>query len=111
EWHESFDCVYQKLTLSGAGQHSLEDCVDKLIGLVKPGGWIKFIDADFTGKSSNGLVMQEFETLVQAFLDTLSVGFHYAKEIRSWLEDVGIEYVQERIFETTYGATCETKSM
>ncbi|KAF2789633.1 hypothetical protein K505DRAFT_91362 [Melanomma pulvis-pyrius CBS 109.77] len=106
DWQASFDYVHQRLTLAGAGQHPVKQCVSRLAGLVKPGGWVELVEADFTGDSSNGPAMQQFEAMMRNMLDKVGAGYAYATPLKSYLEDAGLVNVQEKSFDITYGAAC-----
>ncbi|RWA09821.1 hypothetical protein EKO27_g5297 [Xylaria grammica] len=110
-WHGTFDYVHQRLTLPGAGPVPIATCVSNLARLVKPGGWVELMEADFTGSSSNGPAAKLFEKLMAKFLDTIGVGFTYARTLPSLLENAGLENVQHKSFVIEYGAACPDEAL
>lgn len=106
-WEHSFDYVHQRLTLAGAAQTPVIDCVTRLVQLVKPGGWIELVEADFTGPSTNGPAMKQFETMMRQFLTAVGVGFEYARPLKAYLQGAELRNVHERIFNISYGAACK----
>ncbi|KAI1653950.1 S-adenosyl-L-methionine-dependent methyltransferase [Daldinia decipiens] len=111
EWASSFDYVHQRLTLVGAGQTPVKDCVAKLVNLIKAGGWIELIEADFTGESPNGPAMQKYETLLRTFFDITGVGSDFSKSLKGYLEDEGLQDVQEMVFSIPYGNACHDATL
>lgn len=106
-WEHSFDYVHQRLTLAGAAQTPVADYVARLVRLVRPGGWIELVEADFSGPSTNGPVMRQFETMMRHFLDAVGVGLEYGRPLKAYLQSTELHNVYERIFDIPYGAACK----
>lgn len=45
-WAATFDVVHQRFVLGAVRSAQLDDVVARLIGLVKPGGWIQLMESD-----------------------------------------------------------------
>jgi hypothetical protein len=115
EWPEdlknSFDYVHQRLTLAGAGQEPVQECVARLVGLLKPGGWVELVEAIFEDNTSKGPAVRMFETMMVQMLSMVGVGSAYAVPLKSYLEESGLENVHEKFFEIPYGAACKDQEV
>ena len=101
---DSFDLVHQRLALPGCGQFPMRKAVDALIGLVKPGGWIQLIEADHSGPASEGQAMKESFKLIKELFKGMGVEDVYARQLKTWLVDAGMEDVEERVLDVKLGA-------
>ncbi|KAF2264627.1 hypothetical protein CC78DRAFT_533001 [Lojkania enalia] len=101
-FEESFDLVHQRFALPAAGKDGVRDALHGLVSLVKPGGWIQFVEADhsiFTGPA-----MGELFKLVEEVFGAMNVGHDHAKDVKGMLEEEGLEVVEERIVDVPLGA-------
>ncbi|KAK9772392.1 putative Wax synthase domain-containing protein [Seiridium cardinale] len=107
EWpvhlHSTFDLVHQRLTLPGAAPTPLPQAIHQLFQLLKPGAWVQLVEAEQEGPSS-GPVFSEFLELVRGLFDATGAGWHYAKEMRRWLEAEGAMDVDECMVDMGFGA-------
>jgi hypothetical protein len=104
-WPGSFDLVHERLGLASSGQTPVRDVVANIIDLVKPGGWVEFVEADMTGgPNSSGKYMAQFGKLAESIFTAMGVRFDFALQLRSWLEEAGLEDVTERVFDVPVGA-------
>ena len=111
--------MHQRSVLVGAGAaDKLRGCVDRLVGLVKSGGWIELLEADLTDPGAgekaagNGPAVEEFLSLLRAILDgPAGVGHAYSAGMKSWLEAAGLEKVQEKTYIVPFGAACRNEDM
>lgn len=76
-----------------------------LIELVKPGGWIQLVEADHSGPASDGVAMRDAFRLIKELFRGMGVGYEYARLLRSWLEEAGLENVEERVLDVPLGKT------
>ena len=112
EWpadlHGTFDLVHQRLTLPGAAPASpLPRALGRLFALVKPGGWIQLVEAEQEGgggPEGAGPVFHEFLELVRGLFDATGAGWHYARDMRGWLEAEGAVDVDECVVDLAFGA-------
>ncbi|KAF2675651.1 hypothetical protein K458DRAFT_411091 [Lentithecium fluviatile CBS 122367] len=49
EWEGTFDLVHARTALPGVGTNPLEDAVEGLVSLVKPGGWTQLVEMEGQG--------------------------------------------------------------
>ena len=112
-WRDYFDYVHRRSVLVGAGDPgSLKGCVDRLVELVTPGGWIELIEADLTDwnaddKFENGPVVKKFVDLCKRILDgPATVGHAYSKSLKAWLLEQGLEEVREEVYNVPWGIEC-----
>ncbi|KAI0531727.1 S-adenosyl-L-methionine-dependent methyltransferase [Xylaria digitata] len=114
EWpadlHSTFDLVHQRLTLPGAAPTPLPQVIRQLFALLKPGGWIQLVEAEQEGPDS-GPVFQEFLNLVRGLFTATGAGWHYAKDIRGWLEDAGAVDVEEYVVDMSFGIKNPNKEL
>lgn len=114
EWpihlQSTFDLVHQRLTLPGAAPTPLPRAVHQLFTLLKPGGWIQLVEAEQEGPDS-GPVFTEFLRLVRGLFDATGAGWHYAKEMRGWLEAEGAIDVDECVVDMAFGAKNPNKKL
>ncbi|KAJ8121569.1 hypothetical protein ONZ43_g2008 [Nemania bipapillata] len=107
EWpsdmHSTFDLVHQRLTLPGAAPTPLSQVISQLFALLKPGGWIQLVEAEQEGPDS-GPVFQEFLDLVRGLFTATGAGWHYARDMRGWLEEAGAVDVDECVVDMAFGA-------
>lgn len=98
-WQTSFDLVHMRMILiaagSGADQHAV---VNEHIKLVKPGGWIQIGDCDRicpTPEEENPRYHDMF-ACIRAVCESSGAAPLEAPKMRMWLEEAGLEDVQER---------------
>ncbi|KAI1384529.1 S-adenosyl-L-methionine-dependent methyltransferase [Hypoxylon trugodes] len=108
DWTSTFDYVHQRSTLIGAGKVStVEECIERLVKLVKPGGWIEFFESDLNQVRPNGPVMDQLMDVTKTLFDMLGVGYGYTARIRPALEKAGLIDIQEVTIDAVYGAGCD----
>ena len=107
EMRGSFDLVHQRLALPGCGTHPMRAAVEGLLGLMKPGGWIQLIEADHSGPASEGVAMRESFRLIKELFRGIGVDDVYARALRGWLEEMGMEEVREKVLDVRLGAANE----
>jgi hypothetical protein len=101
-WNNSFDLVHQRFALPAAGRDGVKTALTNLVGLVKPGGWIQFVEADhsvFTGPA-----MGELFELVKDVFGAMGIGYDHGRDIKGMLLEAGLEAVEERIYDVPLGA-------
>ncbi|KAG6988944.1 hypothetical protein G7Y79_00067g095590 [Physcia stellaris] len=60
-----FDLIHQRLALPGCGPASMKTAVERLVAMLKPGGWIQLIEADPESDPSAGLTLHTAATGAQ----------------------------------------------
>lgn len=98
-WQESFDLVNMRMILIAAGSGARQRAVvDEHIGLVKPGGWIQIGDCDRicpTPEAENPRYHDMF-ACIRAVCQASGADPLEAPKMKTWLEEAGLEDVQER---------------
>jgi hypothetical protein len=46
EWQGTFDLIHQRMAFPAAGPKIVKQVISNMIGLLKPGGWIQFVESD-----------------------------------------------------------------
>ena len=102
----TFDLVHSRLALPGAGAYRARDVVQRLVDLVKPGGYIQQTEMVFTQWPDLGPAMKEF---YQACVDIFSIAIsgqdlHYITAIEKWYAEMGLEDIQCEVYTIPVGA-------
>lgn len=94
----SFDLVHQRLVLAGSGP-SAHSAVTHLAELVRPGGWVQLVEADFDVETENEPAMQGFFALLKCHMRAMGTDTTFAKQMRGWireaLTDLGLSWLSE----------------
>lgn len=98
-WQSSFDLVNLRMILIAAGSGASQRAVvNEHIKLVKPGGWIQIGDCDRicpTPEEENPCYHDMF-ACIRAVCHASGAAPLEAPNMRTWLEEAGLEDVQER---------------
>ncbi|KAM0374499.1 hypothetical protein ACHAPY_008744 [Fusarium culmorum] len=98
-WHESFDLINLRMILIAAGSGDAQrHVVNQHIQLLKPGGWIQIGGCDRvcpTSSEENPCYNDMF-ACIRAVCEASGLDPLEAPKMKSWLEDAGLEDVQER---------------
>ncbi|KAF4626874.1 hypothetical protein G7Y89_g11279 [Cudoniella acicularis] len=113
ELQGTFDLVHSRLALPGAGTNPPRDVVQRLVDLVKPGGFIQQIEMVFTQWPKLGPAMKD---LHQASVDVFSIAvggqdLHYMKALEKWYAEMGLEDIHSEVYTIPIGAKAETERM
>jgi SAM-dependent methyltransferase len=99
-WQNAFDLVNLRMILIAAGSGDAQRAVvNEHISLVKPGGWIQIGDCDRvcpTPEAENPRYHDMF-ACIRAVCQSSGLDPLEAPKMKSWLENAGLEQVQERI--------------
>jgi SAM-dependent methyltransferase len=99
-WQSSFDLVNLRMILIAAGSGEKQRAVvGEHIKLVKPGGWLQIGDCDRvcpTPEAENPRYHDMF-TCIRAVCQASGAAPLEAPKMRMWLEEAGLEDVQERM--------------
>jgi hypothetical protein len=98
----TLDLVHQRLALPAANKSQVQATISRFIGLLKPGGYIQFVEADHS--IAKGPAMTDFFRLLSDVFAVMDTGNDYAPQLKGWFEDSGLENVQEKVFDVPVGA-------
>jgi hypothetical protein len=101
EWNSRFDLVHQRMALAAANKGAIKDTMRAFVNLVKPGGWIQMVEPDHS--VSQGPAMAEFFRLLSDVFKFMETGPDYAPQLKTWLTNLGMENVEEKIFDVPIG--------
>ncbi|PYH89747.1 hypothetical protein BO71DRAFT_278699, partial [Aspergillus ellipticus CBS 707.79] len=96
-WHGTFDLVHQRTVLANIRKTPLRGIISQMTELLRPGGWIQLMEADFAPISGNGPALQEFLEIVSWFFETAGPGRDMGPMLKSELEGLGLEDVRDRV--------------
>ncbi|KAF3043184.1 hypothetical protein E8E12_007588 [Didymella heteroderae] len=98
-WHNTFDLVNLRMVLIAAGPHAAQRAVvAEHIKALKPGGWIQIGDCERvcpTPEAENPRY-HDMWACVRAACRAAGLDARKPRRFRAWLEDAGLEEVQER---------------
>lgn len=98
-WRSSFDLVNMRMILIAAGSGSAQRAVvDEHVKLLKPGGWIQIGDCDRVCPTSvvENPRYHDMFACIRAICQASGADPLEAPKMKAWLEDAGLEEVQER---------------
>lgn len=107
-WSDSFDLVHQRLLVWGIGAHEWETVINNLVQVVKPGGHLLLVEAEWVLPTyTNDQVQQKKLGAVQEWSGMHS-GFdvHIWKKFAAMLRPRGFD-IEELSFDLGYGATAK----
>lgn len=110
DWEGTFDLVHSRMALPGVGTNKLEDVVNGLISLVKPGGWIQFVEMEWDDWNV-GPEGRLFHDAIKDLFATVSVGqgVHLREKLTPMLRDAGMRNIDYKIIRTPFGARASDK--
>ncbi len=105
-WYSSFDLVHQRLTLAGLGNQS-KACVDELLRLVKPGGWIQLVELDYNWIEPNPPAVKMLGALVARLAEGMGSDCAYRNGgMENWIREAGFIRVASMVAPVSIGAAC-----
>jgi len=106
-WSNSFDLVHQRLLVWGIRSEEWEAVLDHLVDVVKPGGYIQLVEAEWVLPSySEEQPQQRKLGLVQSWsTESAGMDVHIWKRLPSLLKARGLTTIREESFNLGYGAT------
>ncbi|KAI0411482.1 hypothetical protein F5X98DRAFT_46755 [Xylaria grammica] len=109
EWNCTFDLVHQRMALAAAGKGDVREALQRLIGLVKPGGWIQLVEPDHSASATPA--MQDFFKLLSDVFAFMGTSTGYATQLHKWLAEEGLESVEERVFDVPLGKSSRNDAL
>ncbi|KAI0517004.1 hypothetical protein F5B22DRAFT_141990 [Xylaria bambusicola] len=104
EWKGSFDLIHQRLTLCvSGGVESTSDAVRKQVELLKPGGWIQYVEVQGWTADSDGRGWKDFTTCVAELVASVGSSVTHIDRAKGWLLDLGLVDVEEVVLEGNFG--------
>ncbi|RYO97041.1 hypothetical protein DL765_011339 [Monosporascus sp. GIB2] len=104
EWTNSFDLVHMRFGLAAATEWGPQKVVSNLVTLVKPGGWIQLVEADWDDHTDCGPVLAELFGLFGEVFDKMGTGADYAKKLGDWMSESSLRNVETKTFAIRVGA-------
>ena len=106
-WKNSFDLVHQRLLVWGIGADEWSSVLKNLADVVKPGGTLQLVEAEWVLSSyTDEQVQQKKLAQVQTWSSELAgKDVHIWKKFPDLLKPLGFQIVKEETFSLGYGAT------
>lgn len=102
----SFDLVHQRLVLAGSHPMKVADVIAKLVGLVKPGGWLELMELDIFTPAATGPALTDMYRLMREMFLAMGLG-DYVNDLKGAAERAGLREVQERKVLCEIGASAK----
>lgn len=105
DWQETFDLVHSRMALPGVGLNPLEEVVQNLVGLVRPGGWIQLVEMEWQGWKG-GPAMQLFQKAMKQLVTmvTNGQGVDMRMRLTAMFEKAGLTNIEHQIITVPLGA-------
>ncbi|KAF2150681.1 putative methyltransferase [Myriangium duriaei CBS 260.36] len=106
-WSNSFDLVHQRLLVWGIGAEEWGTVLDRLIDLLKPGGYIQLVEAEWAFSTYTDEQAQQRKLgLVQCWsTESSGMDVHIWQKLPGLLSERGLVDMKEENFNLGYGAT------
>jgi len=106
-WKNSFDLVHQRLLVWGIGKDEWATVVSNLADVVKPGGTLQLVEAEWVLSSyADNMPQQKKLALVQEWsCDSSGMDVHIWKRLPELLKPLGFTDISTENFSLGYGAT------
>ncbi|KAJ4351511.1 uncharacterized protein N0V89_006854 [Didymosphaeria variabile] len=93
DWSGKFDLVHQRFAIAVEGSESdTRLLVQRLIDMVKPGGWIQLVDLQEWISDTDGPAWQDYCICLRDMINA-----------KGWFEELGLVDVHEEIIEVNFG--------
>ncbi|KAL9084053.1 MAG: hypothetical protein Q9165_008254 [Trypethelium subeluteriae] len=110
DWRNSFNLVHQRLTLGGAAANT-RDAVERLLDLVKPGGWVQLIEAEQTVGTDDGPAMHQFLDLMKEIFTAMGSGYMFARKMEEWIKEAAFIRVESTLAPYEIGARIKDSTL
>ncbi|KAF2179244.1 hypothetical protein K469DRAFT_596756 [Zopfia rhizophila CBS 207.26] len=109
DWNGTFDLVHSRFALPGSGTNSIKETVDRLIALVKPGGYIQLVEMEF-GHWEGGPALQVFHDGARELFKTVTAGngVELRKDTSAWLREAGLEAIEFKVMAILIGVKAKS---
>ena len=106
-WKNSFDLVHQRLLVWGIGANEWPTVLKNLADVVKPGGTIQLVEAEWVLSAyTDDQVQQKKLAQVQKWsTESSGMDVHIWKKFPDLLKHLGFQDIKEETFNLGYGAT------
>jgi SAM-dependent methyltransferase len=113
EDRDKYDLVHQRYCLTQFTDEKAIDIVSNLLGLVKPGGFVQFLEADMTSfKGGNEHAgMSEFMRFCKRAFPEAKMNPSSGPSIKNWLKDSGAYEVTEDVLSFEMGVAASSEEM
>lgn len=82
----------------------MRSAIASLTTLLKPGGWIQLLEADHGGPGAEAYATRDaFRLIKELFLNKAGIDGEYARLMKGWLVEMGLEGVEERVLDVPLG--------
>lgn len=100
-WENSFDLINQRLLFAFFQRQEINQIVKRLVGCLKPGGWIQFFEYDHHTMVTDPRATTYL--LFYKFAEQKVRNLHVKRDIMDALADAGCENIQSECLEMVAG--------
>ena len=100
-WNGTFDLFHQRMALPAAGKKEIRGVLKNMTELLKPGGWVQLVEADFS--VYDGPAAEAVYRVVSSVFDAMETGVDYGSQLESWFKELGLERVGCKIIDLPLG--------
>ncbi|EFE32543.1 methyltransferase SirN-like, putative [Trichophyton benhamiae CBS 112371] len=101
-WENSFDLINQRLLFAFFQRQEINQIVKRLVGCLKPGGWIQFFEYDHYTMVTDPQATTYL--LFYKFAEQKVRNLHVKRDIMDALADAGCEHIQSECLEMVAGS-------
>lgn len=101
DWAGMFDLVHQRMALPAAGKDAVKETIANMIALLKPGGWIQFVESDHS--IAKGPAMTDMYKLISDLFNMMGTGADYGPQLEAWFAELGLVNVGARVLDVPLG--------
>ncbi|KAF2656942.1 methyltransferase GliN [Lophiostoma macrostomum CBS 122681] len=114
EWpkddHDAYDLVHQRYALTNMPRNEASMVIKRLMGLVKPGGYIQLVEADMMAFDREGHPgMSALMDFMANFFATGDMDPSTGPKLAGWLEQAGAEDIESKVMSFGIGARGRSK--
>ncbi|KAF2773341.1 putative methyltransferase SirN-like protein [Teratosphaeria nubilosa] len=104
-----FDLVHQRQVLGFCGDFPINQAVANLAELAKPGGWVELteLSVDQSILNDTNPVGRKFFYMMEQLWTLKGMGGNFGEQLKGWLEEAGLEDVEETLLKCKVGAQAQ----
>jgi hypothetical protein len=96
--------VHQRFAIAVAGSEpDTKLLVQRLVEMVKPGGWIQIIDLQEWKSDADGRAWQDYFTCLSDMIKVVGSSLQRVDSVRGWFDELGLVGVEEKVIEMNFG--------
>lgn len=112
QWTGKFDFVHQRLAIAVAGgEKATQLAVQRLVQMLKPGGWIQIVDLQNWTAERDGRAWKDFTICLSDLIKSVGSSLERIEHVKGWFEELGLVDIEEKLIEANYGTRDDDKTL